>query len=370
MAVVSIDAFADSLKLYTEHLREASRGGKKILGYFCTYTPVEMLHAAGFLPVRIMGSAHPVSDADNLVPNFVCPYMRSALEKAITGQYDYLTGIVDGYTCDVACGFVKIWELHVPGEIFHTVPLPYGDTPEARTFFRAEMDELTRRLTDAGGRFSEDALDESLQLYNELRGKVLDLYRLRYEDRLPLCAEEFSTVIQAGFVTPPEQYLSMLTELTSQMERVEALRLDGIRVLVSGSLIENPRILHIVEEAGGRIVADDLCTGLRAFAPREGEGGTPLDRLVDRYVNRFPCPARSRARERGPLLIELMERSKARAVLFLFQKFCTPHLADHPMLVEDLKNAGIPSIAIELDETSIQEGQIRTRIQAFLEMLG
>ena len=123
-----------------------------------------------------------------------------------------------------------------------------------------------------------------------LRGKVLDLYRRRYDGTLSLSAADFATVIHAGFVTSPEEYLSKLTELLATEEQAEPGSPVNTRIVVSGSLIEHPRILEVVEEAGGRVVADDLCTGLRTFVPREGEGGTPMERLVDRYVNRYPCP--------------------------------------------------------------------------------
>jgi len=369
MSVDLTGPFEQAVELCGDRLRELSSRGRKIVGYFCTYTPVELIHAAGFLPVRVMGGAGSTAKADSLTPNFICPYMRAAVEKAIRGEYAFLSGLVQGYTCDVACGVMKIWEENVEGEIYHTIPLPYNDSPDSRRFFRGAIEDLTTKMEAIGGRLTDDALDSSLKLYEEIRALILGFYEIRYSGKSPLSAADFLVVIQAGFVTPPEDYLVMLRDLATGMEKAKSVDAGGVPVLISGSLVEEPRVLEILEESGGRVVADDLCTGLRHFHPPGGEGRSPRERLMDRYINRFPCPARSRAVDRAPLLVDLMQRSGARGVVFLFQKFCTPHLADHPTLTEEFKKDGIPSVAIEMEETGVNEGQLRTRLEAFFEML-
>ena len=370
MSLDWIEPIVAALNSQEQRLATLRQSGKKIVGYFCTYTPIELVYAAGFLPVRIMGGPGPVSRADSVSPAFICQYMRRALEQGLRHEYDFLSGIIQGYTCDVACGVIRIWEQNLDAELFHTIPLPYNDTTDARRFFRAAMLELIDKMQAIGGRFSEEALDESIRLYSDIRELVLELYRMRYERQLPLTASEFLSVVLAGFVIPPEDYRHMIGKLMAEISNTPSSS-DGdlVPVLVSGSLIEEPAVLDILEESGCKVVADDLCTGLRNFEPPSGEGGDPIERLIDRYMNRLPCPARSRATERAALLAELVERSQARAVVFVFQKFCTPHLADHPFLAADLKKRGIPSTVIEMDEAGVNEGQLRTRFEAFFEML-
>lgn len=371
MSPGSTEPFVEAVKFQDQRLRALRQSGKKILGYFCTYTPIELVHAAGFQPVRIMGGTGTVSLADKLSPAFICPYMRRALEQGLTGQYDYLSGLIQAYTCDAACGVMRVWEQNIKGEIFHSIPLPYNDNDDSRSYLRAEFQELISKMQAIGGRFSEEALEESLELYGDIRNLMLELYRMRYDGLVSLSASRFLSVILAGFVTPPEEYRSMIGELLADVRRASSPSGvgDGVPVLVSGSLIEDPTALDILEESGGKVVADDLCTGLRNFMPASGTGSDPIERLMDRYMNRFPCPARTRATDRAPLIAELVERSRARGVVFLFQKFCTPHLADHPHLVEELKRQGIPNIVVEMDETGPNEGQLRTRFEAFFEML-
>ncbi|MBI4965578.1 MAG: 2-hydroxyacyl-CoA dehydratase [Desulfomonile tiedjei] len=370
MSSVLVKPFINAVSQKDKRLTDLSSRGHKILGYFCTYTPIELIHASGFVPVRVQGGGGATTKADTLTPSFICPYMRQALEKALTGQYDFLSGVVQAYTCDVACGLAKIWQENISGEIFHTIPFPYNDSEGSRAFFQSAIEELKFRMEEIGGEFTEKALDDSLELYREIRSMVMDLYRLRYRGKLPLSAGEFLMVIQSGFVTPPEDYRRMLEELIAGLRKTEASDAGGVPVLVSGSLVEEPGVLELLEECGGKVVADDLCTGLRHFDPPAGQGLTAIERLIDRYINRFPCPARSRAEKRAPLILRLIRDSQAKGVVFLFQKYCTPHLADHPMLAEELKRHGIPSVAIEMEEAGMGEGQVRTRLEAFFEMLG
>jgi benzoyl-CoA reductase/2-hydroxyglutaryl-CoA dehydratase subunit BcrC/BadD/HgdB len=373
---ISLEKFKDAVEKMDEKLEAVSSGGKKVFGYFCTYTPVEMIHAAGFLPVRIAGGQGRVEHADSLTPNFICPYVRRATERALEGRYDYLAGVIEGYTCDVVCGAVNVWEDNFEGELYHTIPLPYDDYPADREFFRAVLEKLKERLGSVGGNVTDESLEASLSLYGKIRGIVLRLVEMRKKGSLPLTAAEFLTVVLAGFVTPPEDYLSMLEGLSAEIEKrgknveTKTKTSGGIPVLISGSLVEEPGVLEILEESGGVIVADDLCTGFRNFYPEGGEGKTPTERLVDRYINRYPCPSRSRTGVRVPRLVELVRDSGARGVVFFFQKFCSPHLADHPVAVEALKKEGIPQIAIEMEETGIMEGQLRTRLEGFFEMIG
>jgi len=369
MSVQPIKPFLDALRLKNERLRELSDIERKVLGYFCTYTPVEVIHAAGFLPVRVMGGPGSVTKADALAPSFICPYIRLALERGLKGEFDFLSGIVQGYTCDVVCGMVGVWQENIGGEIFHTVPIPYNDGSASRRYFREAIHELTIKLDAMGGHFTEEALDYSLKLHAKIRQVVLDFYEMRYTGRLPLSAGDWLRVIQTGFVTPPEDYYLMLGDLSRNLEKQNGSNATGVPILVSGSIIEEPRVLEILEDSGARVVADDLCTGLRHFYPADGEGGVPIERLIDRYIHRFPCPSRSKAEDRIPMISELIKRSGAEGVVFLFQKFCTPHLAEHPALAEQLKKMGVPSIVVEMEEAGVNEGQLRTRLEAFFEML-
>ena len=366
--------FKEAINTSEARLTALSESGRKIIGYFCTYTPVEIIHACGFIPVRIIGGYGNIDKAYQHVPDFICPYMKRALEKALDGQYDFLSGLVQGYTCDAAFGMVNIWEDVVRLNVFHSIPIPYNNTPESKNYFKSVLNELIQKLDAGSGSFSETTLNESLELYHLIRSLQHDLYQRRYEGKSGLTAAEFMTIIDAGSVVPPEDYLKMLEKLSTRLpDKIKKQRpelLAPIPILVSGSMVERPEIMNMIEACGGRIVADDLCNGLRQIFPMDGKGKTPMDRVIHRYMHRFPCPSRSRAVDRGRRLLDLLNQSHAKGVIFLIQKFCTPHLSDIPMLSESLKEQGYPSILIEMDETWQMEGQVKTRLEGFFEMIG
>jgi benzoyl-CoA reductase/2-hydroxyglutaryl-CoA dehydratase subunit BcrC/BadD/HgdB len=366
----SLKPFQDWVDHYPEKHR-ALAAKFPLIGYFCTYTPLELIQASGFIPVRILGEPGPIQRAYNLVPSFICAYMRRALEKGLTGEYAYLTGIVQGYTCDVACGLANIWQENIPLDFYHTMPLPYNRTPEARIFFRDAFQELIHTLNGQGGRFSPASLTCANQLYQRIRLILLELYERRYQGRLGLSAGDFYLIVQAGLVTPPETYLEHLEHLRSEIQDEGRKERKGFPILVSGSLLDYPEIPDQLESLGFQVVADDLCTGYRSFYPpilsEDVAREDPLDFLISRYNRRFPCPARSRARERFVLLKDLMERSGAKGVLFLIQKFCTPHLADYPLLSEAFNREGLPYMLLEIEDSGMI-GTYRTRLEAFLEI--
>ena len=361
--------FQRAIAEQTTRLRESAEQGRRFIGYFCTYAPVELIHAAGFIPIRVSGRSKTVQDADSLVPVFICPFLRQAMEAGMAGEYDYLSGIVQGYTCDAACGVIDIWQQNVGGEIFHTVPLPYNDNPEARAFLKAGFRELAEILEQADGRMTDESLTASLDIYAAIRKRVLELYKQRSNDGFPLSASDFLTLIQAGFCMPPEEYLSLLNTLAEEWDNSPRDDSKGIPLLVSGSLVESPSVLATLEDLGARIVGDDLCTGYRHFDPVDGTGETAMDRLVDRYIQRVPCASRARAEERATFLDRLIDESGARAVVFLYQKFCSPHLGDYPFLKKHLGERGISCLMLELEEGDETGGRLATRLEGFLEIL-
>jgi len=169
---------------------------QKVFGWFCTYTPIGLIHAAGFLSVRICGGMTTVEEAGNLVPNFVCPYMRTSIERALRGEYKYLSGVIQGYTCDISCGMMNIWEANTGLAVFHTVPLPYNTGDSARAYYRQTLNELIDKLAGADGRIDSTTLGRSLDLYAEIRKNLLLLHELRLRNIFVPLASDFYTLLE------------------------------------------------------------------------------------------------------------------------------------------------------------------------------
>lgn len=370
MSVSAVSPFVHQLNTHHETLTRQVMEGRKCIGYFCHTTPVELIHAAGFIPVRISGGPGAVDQAYNLAPDFICPYMKRSLEKALAGKYRFLSGLVQGYTCDAACGMANIWADNIDEELYHILPLPYEDSAESRNYLKAEYQNLIEKLSQVGGNFSESNLSRSINLYSGIRNRVRELHELRMRGKLPLTSEELWQVIQAGHVMEPETYLDLLENLRPELFKLNVPEQGGIPILLSGSLIEAPGVIGFVENLGGRIVADDLCSGMRPAVSFAGNSTDPFEQLCELHFTRFPCPSRSRAEDRFPFLYDLVQQSGARGVVFMLQKFCTPHLCDTPYLTDRFREINIPSVWVELDETWQVDARTGTRLEGLFEVIG
>ncbi len=368
MSSAAIEPFRDALR-NTKRIAEEAENGRPVVGYFCNYTPVPLIHACGFFPLRLSGGPGPLDKAYDLLPDFVCPFLKRVSERALKGELSFISGIVQGYTCDAACGVVNVLQSNIKGSIFEVIPFPYNDSVDSRDFFRNTLTTVKDKLVSLGGSYSLQSLDASIDLYSKIRRIIDSLYESRYSGRLPITAEELWFIVRAGEATCPEEYLDMLESFMETVSNVSAETDERIPVLVSGSLIEDSEILNIIERCGGRIVADDLCTGLRRISAVPDEGTDPLGRLIDMHFSRVPCPSRARAEDRLVEIQNIIDRSGAIGVLFLHQKFCSPHLSDFPYLSSQLKKNNIKSIQIEMDETWKASGQLKTRLEGFFEML-
>ena len=372
----------------------------RAMGYFCTYVPEELIHAAGFVPVRIRSSGETPSLADAHLQSYTCALCRSALDQALRGDLSFLQGVVFAHTCDTLQALADIWRMSFQGNHKRS-PLPdlYVETvvqpvnlasPNARPYLIAELQRFRRSLEEfTGQEISDQAIRASIESYNEKRRLLAQLYDLR--DRLT--ASELSAATSAGFIMPVEEYNPLLAELVELLAeegviippslpepalslpkgrgwgRVDPQKPRPAGLILVGAVLDDPAILTLIEELGARIVGDDLCTGSRYFAqPVEAEGD-PIAALADRYLHRLPCPAKYHPdHQPGGHLLKLVNDTKADGVVFVLPKFCDPHAFDYAMVKEKLDDAAVPHLRLEMEHASALD-QWRTRLQAFFEMI-
>lgn len=372
MEAVSTRNFAEIVENRAERLREyRERTGKKVFGYFCTYTPEELLHAAGILPVRLFGGTDDITQADTLMQTFVCPFVRGVLDTALKGGFDYLDGIVHAYTCDATCGLFGIWQRNIEVDFTYMYAPPYFMSEGSLKYHVRELQKLRKALEEyTGAEISNESIAESIELYNRKRLALKRMYAIRAANPTPIAGSEALEVVLAGTVMPPEDFSEMVDGYIKEALRPVGCGQDARRVYISGSELHDPEILRTIEESGATIVGDDLCTGSRGFYDLVESGGDPIEALATRYIERTPCPSRLPASRRLEFILEGMRECRADALIFVIQKFCDPHLAEHPPLSRHLKEAGIPNMIIETEHRiGPSREQIRTRVQGFLEML-
>jgi benzoyl-CoA reductase subunit C len=353
---------------HIDMIKAARSGGDRLtVGTMCSYVPVEILHSFGINPVRIWGQADDLREADGLMQSYICPPVRHLLAMGLEGRYDFLDGIVHCYTCDATCGLYNIWVRNLQPEFSHLISLPYLSIDESRQYALAEFEVLIEKLEALTGRgFSAAGLERSIAIYNEERSLMREVYRLKASGQ-PVSYTEIYSMNVCSQVLPVELMVERLNAYVEEARRSEPEKDGGRRFLLSGSVITDEPLVAFIEGRGASIVADDTCLGLRVL---EGQvaPGPALESLAAYYLTRPPCASRADFPARGSHLLETIAYFDVDAVLFVHQKFCDPHLSDHPFLKKALDEAGIPSTQVELEGEGFT-GQVRTRIESFLEVL-
>jgi bzd-type benzoyl-CoA reductase N subunit len=341
---------------------------RQAMGYVCTYAPEEIIHAAGFTPVRIRTGPELPTQAEAHLQSFTCALCRSALHQALAGDLAFLSGLIFPHTCDTLQVLADIWHENFPELFVATVVQPLGlGSPSVRTYLRAELQRFRQDLAGFSGQpISDDSLRASIQLHNETRRLLSQLDNQRSR----LTARGFYAAVEASMVMPREQFNPLAAELVELLSE-EDPRQRGPRLILVGPVLDDSTVLDIMDDLGACVVGDDLCTGSRYFDQpvAETEDGDPIGALADRYLNRCPCPAKHSSNfQRGERLLDLVEERRADGLVFTLQKFCDPHAFDYAIVKETLDAAGMPHLLLELEHTPAV-GQLRTRLEAFLEML-
>ncbi len=351
-----------------------AKTGKPVVGNFCTYTPEELIYAAGGVPFRLFGTKEDISLADKHLQSYCCSLVRGGLEDALRGNLSFLAGAVFPHTCDSIQRLSDIWRLNA-GFPFHIdVVLPVKlDTKSARTYM---IDVLAGCKTDLetalGVQITPERLRHAITVYNDIRRTLGDIYRMRSADPSIISARDLYHVVKASMIMDRDELPPLLHTLRDELKAgVKAMPSNtGRRVILSGGICNHPDIYTVLEESGAQVIWDDLCTGTRYFEEQIEENIDPIEAISDRYITRMVCPAKHLdVTARGENLVHLAKAQKASGVIFLFLKFCDPHSFDYPYLKKFLDDAGVPNILLEVEAQLPSDAQLRTRFETFVDML-
>ena len=350
-----------------------TRTGGKVVGNFCSYTPQELIVAAGALPYRILGSGADISRADSYLQAYCCSLVRGSLEDALAGRLEFLDGAVFPHTCDSIQRLSDIWRMNT-GFGFHAdIILPVKlDTESAVDYMVSVLRRFRQDLEKGLGVTLTDAkLADAIRICNQVRQLLATLYELRRTRPGVIGGSDLHAVFRAALVMDRVELAEALATLVDQLAAAPQSQDESKkRIVFSGGLCSMPDIYRVVEEAGGRVVWDDFCTGARYFEGLVDETREPIQALTERYRERVVCPAKHAGiYNRGAYLLEKVKENRADGVIFLFLKFCDPHGFDYPYMKAMLDKEGIPSIMFEIEDQLSSEGQLRTRCEAFLEMI-
>ena len=367
------DQFKDWYEKRHDYARAwKARTGGQVVVTMCTYTPEELLIAAGMLPVRVLGAHEPQNVTEPHIFGMFCPFCRDSLAQGLLGRFDYAEGITLTQSCIQYRQAYNSWRIHVPSVKWdYYVPMPNGlQSPHARKAHYAEVQsfrEFLQKLT--GKTLTDEMLKEALAVVDENRRLLRELFEYRKATNPQITGTEaLLAALTAQFIDKRE-HNEQLKKVLAALPKRNLNRPEGVRFMTIGSENDDIAFISMIESVGGTIVIDDQCSGTRYFWNESRKDADPIKAIADRYCNRPACPTKdypSHTRYRH--VLGLAKEFNARAAIFLQQKFCDPHEGDYPDLKRYLEENGIPTLFLEFDITN-PIGPFRIRVEAFLETL-
>ena len=365
-----------SKTLLNPYIEEWKNQGKKVLGYNCSYFPEEIVHAAGILPFRIRGTGcRETTMADAFLSRVNCSFARACLEHLLQGRYDFLDAGIFVYSCDHMCTAHNSWKARggLP-LIENIISVPHTITDYGRKWYREEISNIKDKIEDHFDvAVTDEKLKDAIVTCNETQRLQKRLYEFRQKNASPITGSQSLSVLVADSAMPRKAYNSLLETLVHDLETAPGVSGFTHRLIVSGSVIDDPAMLKIIEDTGGLVVSDTLCFGARrSFRKPVREDGDPLDALADRYYSQILCPRMFDAYpERFEFALSAAKQAKVDGVVLQSIKNCDIHGIDNVMLERDFEKNGIPVLVLEREYDAVPDaGRITTRVQAFLERIG
>ncbi len=378
--------FRTARNYYTDYglrAKELKKEGEKIIGYICSFVPLEIITAVGCIPFRVRGNIHePITEGDTLLETIVCPYYRSCFDLSVKQTYGFLSGMVIPHGCDSMVRSYSAWSHSLPYSYFHFVNIPTVCGESSFEFFDAELNTFKKGLEKFAGKAITDGdLAATIRTYNHNRDMVRALYEFRKADPPLISGTDLTMVLTAGSSLPIDEFNTLLDQVLAEIgKRKKSPVRKGPRILVDGACLDNIELIKLVEELGGNVVADTICNGARDYFPRTEEGRDPINALAHRYLDKVNCPKTYRENKAGTFAGDISSRfgdigSYAKefkvegAILYIY-KYCDPFGFEVPARKAYYKSIDVPLLHLEDVYSAGTMSQLRTRIQAFLEMIG
>jgi len=376
--IARCQALFDDLNFTYAREWKAAVPGRIVVGYMPFYVPRELIHAAGGLPLGVLGGGEQleVIQGDAYYQSYICRIPRSTIELGVTNRLDFVDAMLFPSICDVIRNLSGMWKI-----MFPKVKSRYFDVPQnfsdgvGGTFYIHELTELREMLAEASGHAVTDAaIRASIALYNENRALVREVYAFRARQPWKAPSAEVYLLMRAGMVLAVEEHSRMLREYLDAAAAADRPRRDNSRVVVTGAFCEQPplNLIKSIELSGCYIVDDDFMLVNRWEQSDVSLDGDPVANLAEAYLHNS---ANTSAKyepdlaQKGLYLVAAVKRTRAEGVIFASPSFCDPALLERPMLQRVLAAHDIPFIAFKYAENSGQMQPIREQAGTFADSI-
>lgn len=363
-------------------LIEHQQKGGKIFGTFCVYVPDEVIFAAGGIATGLCGgSQFWVPGGEKVLPANTCPLIKASVGARLDKTCPFFR-IADMYVGETTCdGKKKAWEILASDVPIHVMDVPQMKRAQDIKAFAEEIKEFIKVAEDlTGNKITAETLAENIKLINTKRKALQRLYATRKASPVPISGKDALLITQIAFYDDPARNAQMINKLCDELEERIA-RKEGVfpedakRILITGTpmAIPNWKLHHIIETAGAAVVVEELCTGTRYFENLVDESAATIDdqvrALAERYM-KTNCACFTPNPGRVDDIIRLAGEYGVDGVIDCNLQFCGLYSTESYLIKQALDAQGIPLLHIETDYSEQDFEQLRTRVEAFLEMLG
>jgi benzoyl-CoA reductase/2-hydroxyglutaryl-CoA dehydratase subunit BcrC/BadD/HgdB len=364
-----------------KELREHSKNGGKVVATYCVFVPEELVWAADAIPVGLCaGSNFSVPIAESVLPRNTCALIKSSFGFKLGRVCPYVQAshlIVGETTCD---GKKKMFEILNQYQPVYVMEVPNKKTERSRELWRGEVEafkDVIEKLT--GNKITAEKLSQAIDLVNKRRLALQRLYNLRKVSPVPISGKDALLATQVSFYDDAKRDTQMLNALCDELDQRVAsgqgvAPANAPRILISGSpmAIPNWKLHHLIESAGAVIVCEESCTGTRFFSdlvkPTQHNLDEQMKAVADRYMN-IHCACFTPNDERQDDVVQLVKDYRVDGVVHYNLQYCHTYANEAVQMEKRLGKEGIPLLRIETDYSDESSGQLKTRIEAFLEMI-
>ena len=370
------EEFGEARKAGFLRVKGVKEKGGKVAGIFCTFTPVEILEAAGFTSVSLCGmSPETIPAAEAHLPKNLCPLIKSSYGFAVSDKcpYTYFSDLIVGETtCD---GKKKMYELLGRIKPTYILHLPQGHDSDPVTIWTAELRRFIKYLEDNFNvTITDEMLREAARKRNLERKTNLKLMAMQRQDPPPMSGLQMYQALEgSGFVFTHEERVAKIEDLIRTIEETANPEVNRgcKRILITGCPIGGvlQKTVGAIEANGGVVVCHENCSGIKAaFQMVDTEAEDIVKAIAERYLE-IGCSVLTPNSKRMELLPKLVEEFKIDGIVEVDLQTCTPYCVESFQIRQLAEQLGVPYMAVETDYSQSDSGQLSTRIEAFMEML-
>lgn len=370
------EEFSEARKNGFLKVKALKEQGKKVAGVFCTFTPQEILDAAGFVSVSLCGmSAETIKDAEVDLPKNLCPLIKSSYGFYVSDKcpYTYFSDLIVGETtCD---GKKKMYELMGKGKKTFILHLPQGEDSFEIDTWEKELIRFKNFLEkEYNVEITDEKLREASRLRNIERTERKKLMEVQLKNPAPATGLDlYKTLDGVGFLFDEQERIEKLKSLREEIEKINntAQNKGKKRILVTGCPIGGvlDKTVGAIERSNGNVVCFENCAGLKACLRLVDEKSDNIIRAIAQRYLSIGCAVMTPNNTRLNNLKELVKEFNVEGVINITLHACTTYDVESKLVSDLMKEINMPYMSLECDYTEGDEGQLLTRIQAFIEMI-